>query len=95
MSGINFNTITTKEQLKQLLFVFHNSVNERKNFTLFSKIELDEKYSKSNTVAIIQNFLQHFQNKSYNIKFIADDLQRKQLMNHLKEWFTNNIQHFN
>ena len=94
MSGINFNTITTKEQLKQFLFVFHNSVNERKNFTLFSKIELDEKYSKSNTVAIIQNFLQHFQNKSYNIKLIADDLQRKQLMNHLSGWFSKNIHYF-
>lgn len=95
MSGINFNTITTKEQLKQLLFVFHNSVNERKHFPLFSKIELDEKYSKSNTVAIIQNFMQHFQNKSYNIKLIADDLQRKQLLNHLSGWFSKNIQYFN
>ena len=94
MSGINFKTINTKENLKQLLFVFHNSVNERKKYPLFSKMELDEKYSKSNTIAIIQNFMQHFQNKSYNIKLIADDLQRKQLLNHLSGWFANNIHYF-
>ena len=94
MKSINFNVITTKEQLKNMLFVFHNEVNARKGVPLFTRAELDEKYVKSNTVLIIRHFMHFFQPKSYNIKLIADDLQRRNLISKLNQWFSKNIHSF-
>lgn len=91
---INFNTIQTKLDLKLLLFNFHNVVNKRKNYSLFSREELDEKYSKANTMNIIHNFMYFFQDKNRSPKMIANDLQRKHIAVKLKQWFSNNLQHF-
>ena len=94
MSKINFATITSKEDLKMLMFNFHNSVNQRKGNPLFSKKELDEKYQSANTINIINNFILHFQNKHKSIRVIADDLYRQRLSVELKEWFLKNLQYF-
>jgi hypothetical protein len=94
MKSINFNVITTKEQLKNMLLVFHNEVNQRKGVPIFTRAELDKKYSKSNTVLIIRNFMHFFQPKSYNIKLIADELQRRTFISHLNQWLTKNIHSF-
>lgn len=94
LKGINFNAIETKSQLKQMLFHFHNSVNMRKGLPLFTLSELDAKYAASNTGAIITYFMQHFQNKSYNIRLIADELHRKKLMNQLNTWLSAHIYAF-
>jgi len=95
LDKINFNKIITKEDLKNMLFQFHNDVNKRKNFPLFLREELDEKYSKANTVNIIHNFILHFQDKYRSPKLIANDLQRQRITVILKEWFSRNISNFN
>lgn len=94
MNKINYNKVQTKEDLKMLLFTFHNEVNKRKSFPIFSYSDLDEKYSKANTVNIIQNFMQHFQDKHKSIRMIANDFHRTRLVSVLKVWFNKNIQHF-
>jgi hypothetical protein len=94
LDKINFNTIQTKNDLKLLLFHFHNEVNKRKNYGLFSREELDEKYSRANTVNIIHNFMIFFQDKYRSPKLIADDLQRKHIAIKLKEWFSHNLHSF-
>lgn len=94
MNNINFNTIQTKEQLKNMLFVFHNTVNSRKGFPIFPREELDVKYSRANTINIIKNFIVHFENKHKSIRMISDDLYRARISNNLKQWFNQNITHF-
>ena len=94
MEKINFNTIRTKEDLKNMLFQFHNNVNLRKNVYLFPREQLDEKYSKAVTINIIQNFINHFSDKYRSHKLIADDLMRSRITIILKKWFSNNINHF-
>ena len=91
---INFNSIQTKYDLKQLLWQFHNEVNNRKGFSYFSKDELDSKYSQANTVKIIQNFMIHFRDKNRSPKLIADDLQRMRIADLLQVWFQKNITYF-
>ena len=95
MNKINFNAIQNVDQIKDLFFVFHNSVNVRKNFPIFLRKDLDEKYSKANTINIIQNFFNAFQYKNSNMHMIANNLHRVRTVNFIKEWFNNNIQHFN
>jgi len=94
MAGINFNAIQTKEQLKDLLFTFHNDVNRRKQFPLFPRSELDAKYVNANTVAIIQNFMVHYVDKHASIHMIANDFYRSRIAAQLKAWFLANIQYF-
>lgn len=94
MNNINFNTIQTKDQLKEMLYIFHNSVNKRKNFPLFPRENLDEKYSKANTINIIQNFMMHFSDRHASIHMIANDMHRQRITKKLKDWMNTNIHHF-
>jgi hypothetical protein len=94
MNRINFNSIQTKEDMKRMLFDFHNEVNKRKGFPIYSIFELDEKYSKAITINIIHNFIVHFQDKHRSPKLLSDDLQRSRIAVQLREWFQNNIIHF-
>lgn len=95
LNGINFNAIQTKEQLKDMLFTFHNVVNAKKGFPLFLRSDLDEKYSKAVTVNIIQNFMKFFENKVSNAHMMANNLYRNKMIAETKVWFNNNIGFFN
>jgi Erv1 / Alr family len=94
LDGVNFNSIQTKEQLKLMLFDFHNFVNKRKQFEVYQLNDLSSKYSAAITKNIIQNFMTHFEQKSKSIRLIADDLHRQRITVNLKEWFNNNITYF-
>jgi hypothetical protein len=91
LDNINFNTIQTKEDLKMLLYTFHNSVNKKKGYPLFSYEKLDEKYSLAITSNIIRNFMVHFSDRNRSIKLLASDLHRSQLCAVLKNWFNEKI----
>jgi hypothetical protein len=92
---INFDSIHTKQDLKIMLFQFHNEVNSRKGFALFNESELVDKYSNAVTINIIHNFMYFFQEKSRNVDMISLNLYRERLIKDLKKWFNNNIQYFN
>jgi len=94
LNKINFNAIQSKDDLKQMLFDFHNDVNKRKFVKLFTKEELDEKYPTANTINIINNFIYHFKDRHHSPKLIASDLQRSRIVIKLNDWFKNNIQYF-
>lgn len=94
LDGINFNTIQTKEDLKRMLHVFHNSVNQRKGYPIFPYEEVESKYSLAITNNIIVNFMKHFSDRNHNIKLVAGDMMRFQLCDVLKKWFNSNIQAF-
>jgi hypothetical protein len=94
LNGTNFNSIQTKQQLKDFLFQFHNYVNQRKNYLLFDYQNLNEKYSKAITVNIIQNFITHFRSKNHNNLMIADDFHRKRTIKEFEQWLQNHIYRF-
>jgi hypothetical protein len=94
MQNINFNAIQTKQQIKDLFFEFHNMVNKKKGLPIFSKVDLDDKYSKAITVNIIQNFILHFRDKSKSIRMIADDFFREKAIKQINEWFSKNLPYF-
>ena len=95
LNGINFNTIRTKEDLKIMLFTFHNAVNEKKGLPIFYLVDLNEKYSKAVTLNIINNFIIHFRDKHKSIRMISDDLYRQRLSGLLMNWFSSNMKYFN
>jgi hypothetical protein len=95
MSKINLNAIRTKDDLKNMLFKFHNDVNTRTGSPQFSYDELNDKYSNAVTINIIQNFFVHFQTKSFNVTEIANNMHRSMAIDSLKKWLLLNISNFN
>lgn len=84
MQGVNYDTILTKQDLKELLFKFHNAVNSKKGFPIFSRSELDDMYSKANTSNIIINFYNNF--KTTGMKVTTNSFYRTTSFNNVKTW---------
>ncbi len=95
MTKVNYLSVKSKEELKNLFYTFHNTVNARKNYQMFPRELLDEKYASANTVNIIRNFVLHFQEKYHIMRLMSDQMQRMRISERLKKWFNENIQHFN
>jgi hypothetical protein len=91
LNGINFNTIRTKQDLKKMLFDFHNTVNKRKNYPIFNYTELEPLYSSAITIKIIYNFMYYFEKSSKNVKMISNDMYRAKIAGNIKKWFNDNI----
>jgi hypothetical protein len=88
LSSVNFNAILSKNDLRIMLFNFHNSVNLRKNLPIFSYDDLLAKYSFANTYNIFRNFIFFFQDTHYSIRMIAEDFHRKRVLSLLNNWFS-------
>lgn len=88
---VGYTNIRTKDELKNMLFGFHNYVNSRKRYPIFARDELDEKYSRANIKNIIYNFLIHYQEGSKNPNMISNELYRTRIIAQLIEWFKKNI----
>jgi hypothetical protein len=91
LNSINFNTITTKRDLQLMLYNFHNEVNRRKKYPEFRIEDLNTKYNAANTVNIIHNFMPYFEDRTGNMRLIADNLHRSRVVLQLKAWFNKNI----
>ena len=91
LDRINTKAIQTKEQLKLMLFTFHNVVNKKKGYPFFSYEDCEAKYANAITVNIIQNFMPFFQDKSRSPKLMASDFQKTYIVKMLKDWFQKNI----
>ena len=94
LDSINFKLIKSKDDLKRVLFDFHNSVNNKKGYPIFSFEELNTKYKVAVTINIIHNFIFYFEDKHPSPRMISNDMHRKMISNHLKIWFDKNIQYF-
>ncbi len=93
LDGINFDTILKKEDLKCLLFEFHNTVSKEKNLPLFDYDKMNI-YETTITIKVIQNFMVFFSKKSGSIRLISDDLHRTRTIVGMKAWFNDNIKYF-
>jgi len=93
MNGINFEVVQTKEQLKTLLWQFHNAVNQRKNYKMFPFEKLD-KYARANTNNIAQNFLHHFEKRTYSMRVGTHSFHRSMAITEIRKWLSSNIHFF-
>jgi len=94
LDGINFNTIQTKQDMKMMLFIFHNSVNKRKGYEMFTKEELDTKYATAITSNIIQNFMSYYLVRNSAPQMIANDMYRRRIIIKIQDWFNQNMGNF-
>lgn len=93
MKSVNFNNIKTKGDLIQLFYVFHNTVNSRKNYEYFKQEDLSI-YKTANTVAVLKNFFVAYEDKTRAFKLMADDMSRAQIAGQIKFWLNGNLRYF-
>lgn len=92
LSGVNFSHIKTKEDFRKLIYIFHNSVNRRKDKPLYNYSDM-KTYSNNNVIKTYNDFISVFATKG-NMKLLADNFQRKILITELKRWLLKNISIF-
>lgn len=93
LRSINLNNIKTKEDLINLFFTFHNSVNLRKGVQVMSREQVPS-YENASTIIAIKMFVNAFEDKSRSVKLMADDLVRMRIVEKFKNWINANIQYF-
>jgi len=86
------NAFTTKQGLKEGLFVFHNVVNRRKQKTI-QKMELLDQYKTHNVVRAYERFIRVYKTRG-NMKLLADSFQRQMIVTDLKRWLLKNLNSF-
>lgn len=94
MRKVNFNAIHTTEDLKKMLYIFHNSVNERKKYAEFPYDDLTGKYSSLDFNQVVNKFMFHFQQKVYAMNLIAQQISRQKQVVIVKKWFLDNMHLF-
>lgn len=94
ITKINVNALKTKEDFIMFLFEFHNSVNRRKNFPVFTVDELLEKYSKANFKNIINYFMHYYRMEYRSIRMIADSMHRQRSATRIFNWLQTNYNLF-
>jgi len=94
LNKINFNTIQTKDDLINMIYVFHNEVNQRKNVPPFDFLEVEKKYSAAITINILKNFMHTFEKSSKSNRMISNEFHKKNYIVQLKKWLNMNINCF-
>ena len=90
---VKIGNIATKQDLINLLFVFHNMVNKRKRTPAF-KYESLSIYETKNVVETYNLFSRTF-NTHGNMNLINESFHRNMMLSNLRTWLMSNIIHFN
>lgn len=94
MKKIHNNSIQSKDDLKLMLFQFHNEVNKRKGYAEFPLNELDTKYKSAVTINAVNSFIVTYREKSRNVQMIATEMSRDMILRNIRGWLNNNLIHF-
>lgn len=92
LSKINFQHIKNKQTFINLIYIFHNMVNKKKQKELFNVLELN-KYKNKNIIEAYNQFIKVYQTKG-NMKLLADSFARSNTIKVIKNYLMNNINNF-
>lgn len=86
--------LQSKKNLEMFLFDFHNHVNMRKGYKMYTIDEYNKKYNNININAVIHNFILAFSHSPSNIRLMSDNFQRSLYLVTFKEWILKNYNKF-
>lgn len=95
LESVDMKKINSKQDLKLMLFQFHNVVNKKLGKPEFSIIELDKKYENAKFERILTIFFHFFEDKHRTVHMISNDMYTQRLSNKMKIWYSDNLNHFN
>jgi hypothetical protein len=89
LSSIRMDQIDTKDKFKVSLFIFHNSVNHKKNKPLFNIKDIAV-YGRMNLQNVWRRFISVYNTKG-NMQMLTESFQRELIMKEFRKWFGTNI----
>ena len=89
-ANVNTKNIKTKQDLINLLFVFHNSVNKRKNLPIFPYSELKPKYEKAIFINIVNHFMHFYKMEHHAVRLMSEDMYRRRSAKSILDWLHTN-----
>tara|TARA_B110000285_G_C15106397_1_gene608272 strand:- start:1638 stop:2096 length:459 start_codon:yes stop_codon:yes gene_type:complete len=95
MSKIKTDNIKSKDDIIKILFVFHNSVNERLEKPKFDATKLREQYSNNNTIQVFNIFMNRYRIASNRGMQFHKSLQSRHVLSQFVNWFQQNNYKFN
>ena len=92
-SKVKTANIKSTDDLVNLLFVFHNTVNKRKQIASF-KYENLSYYKTKNVIQTYNIFARNFNTRG-NMSLINESFRRNMMLSSLRTWIMANLIHFN
>ena len=84
--------INNKQDLINVLFVFHNAVNKRRNVRPFRYIDL-QYYNTLKLIDTFNDFARNY-NTNGNMKLLTESFHRSRLLQSLRGWLMSNLPNF-
>jgi Zn-finger domain-containing protein len=94
LSKVNVSGIRDKNDFRNLMSFFHNTVNKRKGKPIIDITTMMEEYNNKNLINVYNDFIKSF-NTNGNIKLMTDNFQRKITAAQIKKWVLENISKLN
>jgi hypothetical protein len=94
LEKININKLNSKQDFKNMMYIFHNRVNLKKRKKLLNSIELDSLYKNKNLLKVIINFIKKYHTKG-NMQLLNESFHRQMVIKEFKKWLQNNKQCLN
>lgn len=92
LAKLRLSDYKTKDEFKNMIYLFHNWVNAKKRKPLFNYLHLN-KYSNINLIYVVNNFISKYNTKG-NMKLLAESFQRNFVIKEFTSWFKANIRAF-
>lgn len=92
LAKIKIENLKTKDDFKQMFYLFHNYVNAKKRKPLFNFGNLSV-YQRYRLVPVVNNFILCYNTKG-NMKLLNESFQRQFVIKDFKAWFSANIKAF-
>ena len=92
LAKINIKDYKTKNDFKNMIYLFHNLVNAKKRKPLFNYANMN-KYAYLNLQIVVNNFIANYNTKG-NMKLLSETFQRTIIIKDFINWFKINSKAF-
>ena len=92
LNKISLANLKTKQQFKDMIYLFHNYVNKKKNKQLFNYAHIPV-YNKYNLILVTNNFIKVYHTRG-NMQQLSESFQRQIALKSFKRWFRENYKYF-
>jgi len=92
LGKIKLQDLKTKNDFKNMIYIFHNHVNVKKRKPLYNYSNL-EKYKKYNIINVLNRFISVYHTRG-NMNLLAESFRRQLIVKNIKNWFNRNFRIF-
>ena len=89
LGRVKLNDLKTKNDFKNMVYLFHNYVNAKKRKQLYNYLNL-EIYKNYNILVVFNRFISVYHTKG-NMRLLSESFQRQFIVRDITNWFRRNL----